>query len=131
VPNGFHGSKEEWERLEAPLLVIDDCLLQFAQSHGMELRRNYHNWPERSLKWHVGPLEKLIQIALVDTDGDQDLRVSLGICAVRDSNDKRFWKNRILAGPAPIKEIEQHLDSLLVRAKEMLDAWTEKDLERA
>jgi hypothetical protein len=51
VPDGFYGSRNEWEELEAPLKKLDATLDAYALAEGMTLSRNYHDWPERSLRW--------------------------------------------------------------------------------
>jgi hypothetical protein len=35
MPNGFDGTDEEWERMEAPLVAVDDVLAEFADARGM------------------------------------------------------------------------------------------------
>lgn len=51
MPNGFYGSAEEWERMEAPFREVDEQLEEFAEAHGMSVVKNYHNWPGRRLDW--------------------------------------------------------------------------------
>jgi hypothetical protein len=55
MPNGFHGSEEEWERIEAPLRTIDAGIAAFAERNGLIGSKNYHNWPERSLRCAEAP----------------------------------------------------------------------------
>jgi len=49
MPNGFVGSTEEWERMEAPLRTVDDVVAAFAERHGATMIPNHDSWPERSL----------------------------------------------------------------------------------
>ena len=43
MPNGFHGPKEEWQKMEASYVRIDPILVAFAQRHGIELLKNYRD----------------------------------------------------------------------------------------
>jgi len=35
MSNGHHGSKDEWERMETPLVELDPVIKAFAESHKM------------------------------------------------------------------------------------------------
>jgi hypothetical protein len=63
MPNGFHGSEQEWQRIEAPLKMLDSELQDYTRRYGMSFSHNYHDWPERSLVWGA-PIRKLMQIYL-------------------------------------------------------------------
>jgi hypothetical protein len=126
MPNGFHGPKNEWERMEAPLLRIDHSLQDFANSYGLRLSRNYHNWPERSLKWSTSRINKLIQIFLCD---ESKLTFTVWICASEDRGTSRFWKQQKLRDAVEIPEISAELGNLLGEGKAILDRWNETDLE--
>jgi len=43
MPNGFHGSNHDWDRMESPLLKIDAMLTSFAILHGRTRSANYHS----------------------------------------------------------------------------------------
>src|SRR2546430_16910392 len=93
MPNGHHhGSEEEWNRLEAPFREIDPAVQAFARRHGLRLTTDYHDWPERSLRWG-GDIERLIQIYLHD---EQRLTWNLWLCASQDRGRERFWKTQFL-----------------------------------
>jgi hypothetical protein len=49
MPNVFSGTDDEWDRMEAPLKSVAGVLAEFAAAHGMQMTKNYHEWPERSL----------------------------------------------------------------------------------
>jgi len=127
MPNGFHGKKEEWDRMEAPLLEIDGVLADFAEKHGCQYSRNFHNNPERSISWGK-KIEKLIQIYLDDED---KLTFNLWIAATQDRWGKRYWKKEFLRKGVPISDIKQNLPALLHRSYEILESWKNKDLELA
>jgi hypothetical protein len=126
MPNGFYGAKNEWDRIEAPLLLIDRTLDAFAIVHGLRLGRNYHNWPERSLRWNKSAVSKLIQIFLVD---QEKLTFTVWICASEDRAEKRFWKQRRLRDGVVIEDIRSELQDMLTEGKAILDSWNETDLE--
>jgi len=125
MPNGFHGSDSEWERLEAPILQLDQELRAFAAAHAMHLSSNYHNWPERSVTWGAD-LRRLIQIFLADADL---LTWTFWVCVSRDYRGKRFWKQTTLAQSVPMAEIASQLSTLLPRAAEWANSLKAADLE--
>jgi hypothetical protein len=124
MPNGFHGSREDWERMESPLLEIDESLKDFAQAHTMELSLNYHAWPSRRLTWGVD-IHRLIEISLED---EREMTFNFWICAWKDGRRKRYWKNAYLREGAPFPEIKEELRQLLQEGIETLESWHKKDL---
>ncbi len=102
---GWYGTKEEWERIEGPLLEVDSILDDFATETGITISKNYKDFPERSFVWG-GDVSCLIQLYLVD---EKDLTFNLWLCASQDRGRKRFLKK-----DTPIKEqrVEQFKDSL-------------------
>ena len=127
MPDGFHGSREEWERMEAPLREIDGSLKDFARSNKMELSLNYHAWPNRRLKW-VTDIHRLIEISLED---EREMTFSFWICAWRDGRRRRYWKNTYLIEGAPLSEIKEELQRLLQEGMQTLESWHGKDLKNA
>ena len=127
MPNGFHGRSIEWTRLEAPLLPLDPTLESFASAHQMDLSRNYHDWPERSLAWGVEP-QRLIQIFLAD---ETLLTWTLWVCVFRDHGGSRYRKQADLLKAVTIGVIANALSDLLLRAEDLANSWTIDDLELA
>jgi uncharacterized protein YbaP (TraB family) len=125
MPNGFAGSKDEWKKIEAPLLKIDKALKRFAQIKDLELSKNYHNWPERSLTRNEEGVERLIQIWLED---EKTMTFNFWICAWRDQGSQRYWKNMYLERNVDFCEIEGKLDDLLDQAMQILSSWKSEDL---
>ena len=108
---GWYGTKEEWERIEAPLLDVDPILDDFASEAGLTISKNYKDWPERSVVWG-GDIRCIIQLYLVD---EKDLTFNLWLCASQDRGHKRFWKRE-----TPIKEqrVGQFRDRLAEELRE-------------
>lgn len=125
MPDGFHGSREEWKRMESPLQEIDESLNDFAQAHGMELSLNYHNWPNRRLAW-VRDIHRLIEVSL---ENEKEMTFNFWICAWRDTRRKRYWKNIYLREGVPFPEIKEELQQLLQKGRETLESWHKRDLE--
>jgi len=125
MPNGFHGTDEAWSRLEAPLLRLDSPLEAFAREHGLSLGRNYHNWPERSLKWGA-PINRLIQVYL---DDEQTLTWNVWLCASEDRGAARYWRRAFLRQGVPIEEIERDLPVLLGEALARVNSWSPEHFE--
>jgi len=57
MPNGFHGSSEAWERMEAPLRALDPVLEDFAARHGTSLcrMRIVEGWSGQDLEPAIAP----------------------------------------------------------------------------
>ena len=87
MPNGFHGSKDDWERLVEPLRELDGELNAFAREHGMRIDENYHNMANRMLRWSMNSIDRVIQISLYGDD-----LVLLAYHAFRDEAGKRYIK---------------------------------------
>ncbi len=124
MPNGHHGTDEEWKRLEGPLRDIDESIEAFAKRHGMAIGRNYHSWPERSLRWDSNP-ERLIQVYLED---EERLTWNLWLCASEDRGGQRFWKNQMLRRNVPMSEIRPVIGQLLDEALTIVGSWRAEDL---
>jgi len=127
MPNGFHGSKQEWERLEAPLRQFDPELQAFADQHAMRITRNEHNWPSRSLHWghHI---ERAVQISL---EHPGQLTWSIWVYAWQDRGRERYWKKVLLGQAIPLAEIAPRLAGILQQGRHLADAWSADDLEFA
>lgn len=126
MPNGFYGPVEEWDRIEAPLQRIDPRLAEFAAEHKMRVEKNYHSWPNRRLLWTTARVEKLIEISLED---DKEATYCLRVTAWEDRDQSRYWKKEMLVERTTVREIEQELESLLQRARELANSWMSDDLE--
>jgi hypothetical protein len=124
MPNGFHGSNEDWARLAAPLLTLDPAFEAFARQHGFTISRNDHNWPERSVRWGSG-IERLIQVYLAD---EQRLLFTLWLCAFEDRAKGRYWKHRNVYSNTTVAAIGQNLEKVLEESKSEVDAWSANDL---
>jgi hypothetical protein len=116
---GWYGTKEEWDRLEQPLTLLDDSLTKFATNEGISVSRNLKDWPERSLVWGK-QTRCLIQIYLIE---ESALKFNFWICASQDRDLKRFWKNEFVKERVSIEEIRDDLPFLLSEAKRKLDEW--------
>ena len=128
MANGYHGSREGWDRITEPLLGLDPILAAFAEDRGLVLGKNTHNWPDRTFRWEDS-LERLIQIYLAD---QSTLTWHLWICASEDRSDGwRYSKREHLAYGVTAQELELDLSRLLADAWKRVTAWKTADLERA
>jgi hypothetical protein len=127
MPNGFSGTDEEWKRMEAPLLMVEDVLAEFARTHGMQITKNYHEWPERSLTWG-NDIRRLIQLYVAESDRPT---FNLWLCASQDRGSSRFWKRDFLVEKKPLETFAAQLPVLLEKARNTLNSWTEQQLEFA
>ena len=125
MPNGFQGSKAQWETLEMPLRTLDGELRAFAERYRLALSSNSRAWPDRSIVWG-GSIRRLIQIYVAD---DERVTYSLWLCASEDRGDKRFWRRAFLKQAVPIGEIAGDLPALLEQGREVLESWTSETLE--
>ena len=124
---GYWASKDEWQRVEAPLLEVDSILNEFASEFGHRVTKNHKDWPERSIEWGVN-IRRLVQLYLAD---EKDLTFNLWLCASQDRDGKRYWKQENLVKGCPIAEFQHHLPSLLREGRAKLEGWNESDLEFA
>ena len=85
---GWYGTKEEWDRIEAPLKLLDPELERFARKYELLVTKNHKDWPERSVRWG-DDIGCLIQLYLVD---ETKLTLNLWICTFQDRGDARYWK---------------------------------------
>jgi len=127
MPNGYHGTDEDWKRLEAPLCEIDPAIHAFAKRHLLKVTRNYHDWPERSLRWGRD-VERIIQIYLHD---EQRLTWNFWLCAIQDRGQERFWKKQFLRQAVEMSEISPMIDLLLDEAYVAVNGWRPEDFEFA
>jgi hypothetical protein len=118
---GWHGTKEEWDRIESPLKEIDSDLHQFSKKYGLLLTKNCKDWPERSLTWATD-VQCLIQIFLVDAKA---LTFNLWICASQDRSDSRFWKQEMPCKEVSITEIKNNFLVRLEEGKRKIDYWSQ------
>ncbi len=126
--NGFHGTQQEWDRMEGPLRCLDESLQEYAQRHEFILGVNYHNWPERSFRRTDQGIDRLIQIYLVDP---VELTFNLWVCATQDRRTARYWKERLLLEGVPIGALESDLVEFLDQAREQVSVWSKRDVEFA
>jgi hypothetical protein len=127
MPNGFHGTDQEWERIEAPLRPLDPTLDGFARRYGMRIARSERNWPSRSLHWG-GKVERLVQIYLEDP---ARLTWNVWVCVSEDRRRKRYWKNAFLRRAVAMSEIASDLEGLLEEGRRDADSWGSGDLQFA
>lgn len=124
MPNGLQGTKEQWNQLEAPLLEIDDNLKLFAQKRNLNISKNYHNCPNRRIKWGRN-ICKLIEISLKNK---KQMTFSFSIYAWQDRQEGRYWKHKILKEEISFSKIKDNINQLLEEGYKILESWTENDL---
>lgn len=120
MANGFLGSKDEWDRLEAPLIQIDPILESAATKFDLVLRKN-HKDPERSLI-RESNIRYLLQIFLCD---EKDPKYNVWICASEDRSSGRYWKEEMVLQHAAIDLITEDLIDQSLHA---LLSWDKSDL---
>ncbi|NJN50890.1 MAG: hypothetical protein HC809_03010 [Gammaproteobacteria bacterium] len=109
------------------LLSVDPVLSSFASRNQLAITRNYHNSPERSLRWGK-PVERLIQIYLED---EQHLTWNVWLCAFEDRPTGRFWKTEFMHRSIPMADLQPALPGVLDRGFAIVQSWTADDLEPA
>jgi hypothetical protein len=124
MPNGFHGSLEEWQMLEAPYTRVDPILGEFAKHHNLELQKNYRG-ADRSLRWNDS-VSRLIWIYSMDKYGESgSYQVSVG--AYQDRGGQRYVRHGIVVNNVEVAELAQALE----RAWSILASWNENELHLA
>ena len=118
---GWHGTIEEWKRIEAPLLRVDPQIDEFIQNNGMAVTKNYKDWPERSIAWTENNTRLLIQLYLADID---KISWNIWLCCSQDRDESRFWRQEFLISKQRMSEFEGRLAELLEAAKTRLCDWS-------
>jgi hypothetical protein len=121
MPNGFHGPKDEWQRMEAPYVRIDPILTAFAQRHGRAVVRNYRD-ADRGIRFNDA-LSRAIWIGAMDKYGTSGM-YQVSIIAHQD-RPVRYIKAARVGDPVAVDD----LDRMLERATTLVLSWTEGDLE--
>lgn len=127
MPNGYYGSIEDWQRMEAPLLDIDNLLVKFAAERNLRVVRNYHNWPNRHVEWVRDGIYRGIQV----TAADKPHTYHMGLVAWKDQDGERYFADKWLKKWVFWPEIGDNLHQLLEEGIETLESWSEKDLKPA
>jgi hypothetical protein len=122
---GWYGTKEEWQRIEAPIKSLDPELERFAALHSLAITRNGRDWPDRSMVWG-DDVRCLIQLYLDDAE---TLGINLWICASQDRDRDRYWRREFLCKGAPVEDVTTRLGELLDTAKTRLDRWSSRPEE--
>lgn len=128
MANGFHGTRDEWSAMEAPIKRLDERIAAFASKNRMNVSNDTRNAPGRSIEWREGGIDRLIQIYF---DRESQAGLSLWVAATMDVKGKRYWKNIFLKRGADPLEYESDLEKYLEEGKRLVGSWDEKDLEPA
>ena len=121
MPNGFQGTLEEWQLIEAPYVRIDPILEEFANQASLKLEKNYHD-ANRSLQWNDGLDKSIWVLPMLDYDRTGNYRVS--VAAYTDKGGERYTKHGDTRRDVPIDELSQELH----RAWKIVEPWSEADL---
>ncbi len=125
MPNGFHGTKEEWARLEAPLTSLDAQIAEYARQNGMTVRKSDRNWPRRSLDWGA-PIRMSLQLSLLD---EKSLTFSLAVVAHLDEAGLRSWKSETIATALTVEQLRSQWRPLLDKGRRKAAFWKKADLK--
>lgn len=116
---GWHGTPEQWDRLEAPLIRTDGLIQRFASDHSLALTKNLKDWPERSLRWGVNP-SCLIQLYL---ENEERLTWNLWLCCSEDRDESRYWRNEFAFREQEIDDFIDDLPRLLKEGFVRVEGW--------
>lgn len=122
---GWHGTQEEWQRIEAPLLGIDSIIESFAAELALPVHRNYKDWPSRHIEWG-SEVRCLIQLYLVNQDA---LTFNLWLCASEDRANKRYWKQETPIKNMPVSEFAGSLQAHLQEGHRKLMGWYKNSMQ--
>ena len=117
---GWYGTKEEWERVEKPLLDVDSIIEKFANSVSQTVDKNHKDCPERSITWGS---DKICLIQLFPAD----LRIptfNLWLSIHQDRDYVRYSKDKYLIQSKRICEFNNDLYTLLEEGYQKLIEWS-------
>jgi hypothetical protein len=127
MPNGFHGSRDEWERISSPLNEIDPVWEDFSRARSLERAKNDRNWPSRTMKWR-NEIDRVIQLYLAD---EKAMTFSFEVHAFEDRAGKRYWRRKSLKECVPWAEIRGQIRELLEEGYRLVESWKRADLKYA
>ena len=108
----------------APLRQLDSELSSFAAARALEVDHNYHNMPNRMLKWTSGGIQRVIHIGL-----EGETQILFGISAYQDVGGRRRGKRWPPRLDLSLAEFKNNLEPLLTDAYQTLAAVTTDELE--
>ena len=129
LPAGTDFTAQEWRLLQRELEPLDPLLREFARRVGGDLTRDYHGYPNRTIRWTQG-LVRSVDLYL----SDREKRLfGVGAIAYKDKTVDGQVKRRIRSTSIRAHMTGQELRSSLIRLLEQARAtavgWTEDDLE--
>jgi hypothetical protein len=125
MPNGFHGSPGDWQRMSEPLLALDPALEAFCQEHGLSLEKNSRGWPCRRITW-TDEVARLIEIFLAD---QEQLVWTMWVCAWKDRFGARLVRRTAIVERTTAAMLQAELPRLLRESFMVVSVWKEGDLE--
>jgi hypothetical protein len=118
---GWYGTRDEWDRIEKPLIEVDSILDEFSRDFALHIEKNERDWPSRAFVWANGDVRCLIQLYLAD---QADLTFNLWLCASLDQNGKRYWKQEMTIKQEPVGQFKAELASYLQQGYQQLQDWS-------
>lgn len=122
MPNGFHGASNDWNRIEAPLRILDPILREFGRSKGLAMVSNERNWPDRSYRWGERP-HLLIQLYL---ESEKELNYTLWVSAYDHRSREEYWKHETILKAASINDLKENLLESLTKAYAKASVWVKE-----
>ena len=129
MPNGFYGTKEQWDAAEKPLTQLDPLLKRFAEEHYMfsEANSRRKNWPMRSFSWG-SPIERGIVLQL-DSQTPPDYTYELYVYAYLDDLGRKSRRREVIFKGLRASEFASQALAYLQQARELVAGWQQSDLE--
>jgi hypothetical protein len=119
------GKKDEWDRCERVLLILDSAICEFGNAKGMVIDENYHNWPDRTLRWH-DDIERSISIGL---DDEKRIDYRIWVCASEDRGTEMYWVHDYIKRGITAEDLELHINDYIKLAYKKVSAWSRDDLQ--
>ncbi|HYR89531.1 MAG TPA: hypothetical protein VE422_35985 [Terriglobia bacterium] len=125
MPNGFYGSQEQWQRLEQAFLEWEEIFDRFARAKTVQVIRNAHGWPSRSLEWIHQSIQRKIEVVANDVPSET---FNVWTYAWKDVGDKRFSKVTSVGTNLSKATLAKRLTDILDEAWAQVNAWSDNDL---
>jgi hypothetical protein len=125
MPNGFTGSRDNWNEAQAALEVVDALIPECFHDRKIVIIENAHEWPSREIEWMEKGLKRKIQVY----PSTEDSRAyNVWLCASTKAEGVLLWKREFLRENASWETLLKEIREVLMQAVGIVESWMFEDL---